>query len=157
MAATPHRLKTSANDAQGHERRPDPLTANALEPAIEFDDNGEDIPIFCAGGCGEVIGYVKKGQSIPTSRCSACAVAETAEASLARTAAVSANTDELAELRSAPRDLRKLRVVQVVAVALIFAGSLFIAMGRPVGIYLAAFGTVAWISVAFVLSRRLRD
>ena len=64
-----------------------------------------------------------------------------------------ADTDELAELRSAPRDLRKAHFVQVLAVRLIFAGSIYIALGRPIGIYLAAMGILIWIAVGLVLWR----
>lgn len=153
MAAIPQRLKTRKDSDLDPQHRSGSPNEMALEHALGFDDDRAEIPVFCAGGCGEIMGFLKKGQSIPTVRCSACQAAEMAKASLSSTEAMPANTDELAELRSPPRDLRKIHIVQVVAVALIFAGSLFIAMGRPLGIYLAAFGILAWIGAALVLWR----
>jgi hypothetical protein len=156
MAAIPQRLETHPGDEENRQRRSDSRTEDALDSTMEFDDGNAEIPIFCAGGCGEVMGFLKKGQSIPTYRCPACQAAEAAKASLATTEATPVNTDELAELRSPPRDLRLIHIVQVIAVALIFAGSVSIAMGRPIGIYLAAFGTLAWIAVGLV-RWKLRD
>jgi hypothetical protein len=75
---------------------------------------------------------------------------------VARPVAVPANTDELAELRSPPHDLRLIHIFQVIAVLLLFAGSACIAIGRPLGIYLAAVGTVVWVAVALV-RWKLRD
>ena len=150
MAALPQRLKTSADIQQNRQPNSHLRTEAASEASLECD--GEDIPIFCAGGCGEVMGFVKKGQSIPTSRCRRCEAAETArKMSLAKTEALPASIDELAELRAPPRDLRLIHIVQVIAVALIFTGSVCIAMGRPLGIYLAAVGSFAWVAVALVL------
>ena len=60
------------------------------------------------------------------------------------------NTDELAELRSPSRNLRTVRFVQVLAVCLIFAGSVYIALGQSIGIYLAVVGTLAWAAVGLV-------
>ena len=114
-------------------------------------ENLEDIPIFCAGGCGEVMGYVRTGESIPTRWCSVCGSVQMSESAIVEP--VPSNTDELAELRSPPRDLRKAHFVQVLAVSLIFAGSIYIALGRPLGIYLAAIGTLAWVAVGLVLWR----
>ena len=155
MAAIPQRLKTGADNVE-HRQRTDPRSEDVRKRALESGDEGTEIPIFCAGGCGEVMGFVKKGQSIPTYRCLACQATETAKASLPATEFILRNTDELAELRSAPRDLRLVHIAQVVAVALIFAGSVCIATGRPLGIYLAAIGTLAWVTVA-VARWRMRD
>jgi hypothetical protein len=103
------------------------------------------------------MGFLKKGQSVRTSRCPTCeAVETTRKASLAPKESLPASIDELAELRSPPRDLRKVHALQVAAVALIFTGSIYIAMGRSVGIYLAAFGTLVWVAVA-VVRGRLKD
>jgi hypothetical protein len=124
---------------------------DALESSIESSETVEDIPIFCAGGCGEVMGYVRIGDSIPSRWCPDCESAKASESAV--TEAMPSDTDELAELRSPPRDLRKAHLAQVLAVLLIFAGSIYIAVGRPIGIYLAAFGTVAWIGVGLVLWR----
>ena len=146
MAEIHPRLKISADQPdQQPLRRP---TEDALKPLTE---NVEDIPIFCAGGCGEVMGYVRTGDSIPTRWCPVC---ESTEASASEVIEpMPADTDELAELRSAPRDLRKAHFVQVLAVGLIFAGSIYIALGRPIGIYLAAMGILIWIAVGLVLWR----
>ena len=124
---------------------------DARQPSVEIAGSGENIPVFCAGGCGEVMGYVEKGASIPTRLCAACASARASEP--ATMEPVTAQTDELAELRSPPKDLRKVHLLQLLAVALIFAGSVYIALGRPLGIYLAAFGTLVWIAVGFILWR----
>ena len=124
-------------------------TQDARESSMEVSD--KDIPIFCAGGCGEVMGYVQTGSSIPTRWCSSCGSAKACQSAV--TEAMPSDSDELAELRSPPRNLRKAHFVQVLAVSLIFAGSIYIALGQPIGIYLAAIGTVAWIVVGFVLWR----
>ena len=146
MAEIHPRLKISADQPDQHSsRRP---TEDALEPLME---NVEDIPIFCAGGCGEVMGYVRTGDSIPTRWCPLCESEKASESEVIEP--MPADTDELAELRSAPRDLRKAHFVQVLAVGLIFAGSIYIALGRPIGIYLAAMGVLIWIAVGLVLWR----
>lgn len=146
MAEIHPRLKISADQPDQHSlRRP---TEDALEPLTE---NVEDIPIFCAGGCGEVMGYVRTGDSIPTRWCPLCESEKASEPEVIEP--MPADTDELADLRSAPRDLRKAHFVQVLAVGLIFAGSIYIALGRPIGIYLAAMGVLIWIAVGLVLWR----
>ena len=160
MAANPPRLKTQV-DSQPHWRQEAEFRAEA---PFQSDSGGNaheaDIPIFCAGGCGEVMGFLKKDQPVPTIRCHACEAGEIAKkASLAPAEGLPANIDELATLRSPPRDLRKIHILQVLAVILIFVGSIYIAMGRPVGIYLAAFGTLTWIATAWArwkLSDRVR-
>ena len=138
--------KISADQPDQHSSRR--RTEDALEPLME---NVEDIPIFCAGGCGEVMGYVRTGDSIPTRWCPLCESEKASESEDIEP--MPADTDELAELRSAPRDLRKAHFVQVLAVGLIFAGSIYIALGRPIGIYLAAMGVLIWIAVGLVLWR----
>ena len=143
MAEIYPRLKVSADpDSQGESSQ------DALGPSMGVSD--KDIPIFCAGGCGEVMGYAQSDDSIPTRWCPLC---ESAKSSEEVVQAMPSDTDELAELRSAPRDLRKAHFVQVLAVGLIFAGSIYIALGRPIGIYLAAMGVLIWIAVGLVLWR----
>ena len=149
MAEIHPRLKISARQPDKHSLRYS--TEDALETSMEVRQNVEDIPIFCAGGCGEVMGYVRTGESIPTRWCPVCESTEASESEVIEP--VPADTDELAELRSAPRDLRKAHLVQVLAVGLIFAGSIYIALGRPIGILLAAIGTLAWVAVGLVLWR----
>jgi hypothetical protein len=138
--------KISADQPNQHSSRR--RIEDSLEPLIE---NVEDIPIFCAGGCGEVMGYVRTGDSIPTRWCPLCESEKASESEDIEP--MPAGTDELAELRSAPKDLRKAHFVQVLAVGLIFAGSIYIALGRPIGIYLAAMGVLIWIAVGLVLWR----
>ena len=146
MAEIHPRLNISADQPdQQPLRRP---TEDALKPLTE---NVEDIPIFCAGGCGEVMGYVRTGDSIPTRWCPLCESEKASEPEVIEP--MPADTDELAELRSQPRNLRKAHFVQVLAVGLIFAGSIYIALGRPIGIYLAAMGVLIWIAVGLVLWR----
>ena len=60
------------------------------------------------------------------------------------------STDELAGLVKLPRDLRWLRIIQAASVAVIIAGSACIAMGRVVGIYLAACGPAAWFVTCLI-------
>jgi hypothetical protein len=128
---------------------------------VETSDD-KDIPIFCAGGCGEVVGHLRKGQRVFASKARGgeqwCPVCKEAIASkkCAEESVSLANTDELAELRKPARDLGWLGLIQAATVAIIIAGSFCIAMGRAVGIYLAAFGTLAWFAECLVL-RKLRD
>jgi hypothetical protein len=149
MAEIHPRLKISIDQPNQHASRGP--AQDALERSTEVAENVEDIPIFCAGGCGEVMGYVRTGDSIPTRWCRICESAKASDSEVIR--AVPSETDELAELRSPPRDLRKAHFVQVLAVGLIFAGSIYIALGRPMGIYLAAIGILAWVAVGLVLWR----
>ena len=149
MAEIHPRLKISTDQPDRQASR-GPVQ-DALERSMDIAENAEDIPVFCAGGCGEVMGYVRTGDSIPTRWCPVCESAKASESKVIQ--AVPSDTDELAELRSPPRDLRKAHFVQVLAVGLIFAGSIYIALGRPMGIYLATIGTLAWVAVGFVLWR----
>jgi hypothetical protein len=151
MAEIHPRLKISGVQP---DRSLQPPPGGMLASPDELTKNVEDIPIFCAGGCGEVMGYVRSGDSIPTRWCPVCDSVRASQPAIVE--AMPAETDELAELRSRPRDLRKAHFVQVMAVALIFAGSIYIALGRPIGIYLAVVGTLAWVAVGLVLWR-LRD
>ena len=158
MVAIRHWLKAnSRGEQQQFERHGEPLTPDGFRERVgEQDSNGpnHDVPIFCTGGCGEVVGYlpkgnVRKGQGYEQ-WCPACEAAETARKRLAK--ASGASTDgELAELSRPARNLNRLRLMQAASVALIIAGSVFIAMGHVVGIYLAAVGTLAWFVVCFVL------
>jgi hypothetical protein len=125
------------------------------------DDSDADIPIFCAGGCGEVVGYFSEGQKLPDPKagnsqcwCPACKAANASNKGVAEVAFTSA--DELDELRKPTPDRAGLGLIQVAIVAIIMAGSVCIAMGRAIGIYLAVFGTLAWFVVCFVL-RKLRE
>jgi hypothetical protein len=156
MAAIPQRLKSRPGDEEDPRRGSESRTEDVPASTLEFDDHAGEIPIFCAGGCGEVLGFFKQGESIPTHRCPACQAAEAEKASRVSGEATPADTDELAELRSPPPNLRAVHIFQVLAVALISAGSVCIALGRPLGIYLAAIGTLAWVSVA-VVRRRMRQ
>jgi hypothetical protein len=61
MAAIP--LKISADDQRLRQRQEDPPPENLPEATFVTD---QQIPIFCAGGCGEVMGYIGKGQNIPS-------------------------------------------------------------------------------------------
>ena len=155
MAAIPQRLETGVCENRQHESVP--RADHLLDLGSSGDSEGA-IPVFCAGGCGEVMGFLKKGQNISSDRCPACRAAEekAARAMATTPVAVPTNTDELAELRSPQHDLRLIHIFQVIAVLLIFAGSACIAMGRSLGIYLAAVGTVVWVAVA-AIRWKLRD
>jgi hypothetical protein len=67
-----------------------------------------------------------------------------------------ASADELVELRKPNRNLVWLSLLQAVIVAVIIAGSICIAMGLVVGVYLATIGTLAWCAACFGL-RKLGD
>ena len=144
MAEIHSRLKARID--QPNQRSLGGHSQGALESSIEASD--KDIPIFCAGGCGEVMGYVQTDDSIPTQWCPLCESARASECAVVEP--VPSDTDELAELRSPPTGLRLIHIAQVVVVTLILAGSACIAIGRPLGIYLAAIGTLAWIVVNLV-------
>jgi hypothetical protein len=122
------------------------------------DDCETEIPIFCAGGCGEVVGYLPKGQEVADSKagnfqrwCPTCKAAN--DSNKGADKAAFTGGDELAGLRKPARGVAWLGLLQVAIVAIIIAGSVCIAMGRAIGIYLAAFGTLAWFVISFVLRK----
>ena len=149
MAEIRSRLKISTDQRDQHSSGVPPQ--DALEPSKDVAENVEEIPIFCAGACGEVMGFVRSGDSIPTRWCPICESAKASESEVIEATPMA--RDELSELRSPARDLRKAHFVQVLAVGLIIAGSIYIALGRPMGIYLAAIGTLTWVAVGLVLWR----
>ena len=78
---------------------------DALESSFESSETAEDIPIFCAGGCGEVMGYVRIGDSIPHTLVPLC---ESAKASTSRSPSRCLRTPmSLQNCVPPPRDLRK--------------------------------------------------
>jgi hypothetical protein len=167
MVAIPQWLKTDSDTDQSFNRHREPLTSEVpgkrpAERSDGSDAEGSDIPIFCAGGCGEVVGYLPKEQKVLGYNgkgrwCPRCEAAAISRKRLAEEAKASfTSTDELAGLVKLPRDLRWLRLIQAAFVAVIIAGSVCIAMGRVVGIYLAACGTVAWFVTCLVLWK-MRD
>jgi hypothetical protein len=120
-----------------------------------------DIPIFCAGGCGEVVGYLARegaaaipGKAGLNQWCPTCREANSAKNNVAEFSLES--TDELAEIRGPTRHLGWLNLMQAMIVAVIIAGSVCIALGYSVGTYVAALGTIAWFVVSVVL-RKLRN
>ena len=159
MVAIRHWLKTNSHgEQQQFERQSDSLMPEGFRERVgEQACNGptQDVPIFCSGGCGEVVGYLPKGNVLAYKGsyeqwCPACEAADMARKRLAK-ASVSSTDGELAELSRPARNLNRLRLIQAATVALIIAGSVFIAMGHVMGIYLAAVGTLAWFVVCFVL------
>lgn len=165
MVAIPQWLKTESDPAEQIHRSRDPLMPQgSRERPEETGDSSysSDIPIFCAGGCGEVVGYLPKGPKGVSHngkgrRCPQCEAASLAKRRIAEEAKpFFACTDELAGLVKPPRDLAWLRLIQAAAVAVIIAGSACIAMGRVVGIYLAALGTLAWFISCLILWK-MRD
>jgi predicted nucleic acid-binding Zn ribbon protein len=146
MSQLQRRLKIEADQP---DQRPSLAESEGAVESSQVAEKSNEIPIFCAGGCGEVMGYARTGDCIPTRWCPVCESAN-AEPAIER---VPSTTDELAELRSPSRRLRTVHFIQVLAVCLIFAGSVYIALGRPIGIYLAAVGTLAWAAVGLVLWR----
>ena len=122
------------------------------------DDFKSDIPVFCEGGCGEVVGYLTREQttSEPGGDARWCPACRAAKGRVAETRVSFASADELVELHRPNRNLRWLCLLQVAIVTVIIAGSVLIAMGRVTGVYLAVFGTLAWCAVYFGL-RKLRE
>ena len=168
MVAMPQWLKTNSDvERQQFHRHREPLTPEGsrkqlAEATDDSNAHSNDIRIFCAGGCGEVVGFLPKGHKVLTYKgrgyehwCPKCEAADVSKKRLAEGNALT-STDELAGLFKPPRDLRRLRLIQAAAVAVIIAGSVCIAMGRVVGIYLAAFGTLAWFVVCLLLWK-MRD
>ena len=165
MIAIPEWLKTNSDvEPQQFHRHRGPLTPGAREkPAKTTEGSGahahdHDIPIFCAGGCGEVVGYLPKGHKVLTYKgrgyehwCPMCEAADISKKRIAEAKASFTSKDELAGVIKPVPDLRRLRLIQAATVAVIIAGSVCIAMGQVVGIYLAAFGTLAWFATCFVL------
>ena len=150
MVAIPQWLKTQSDADQP-----------PAEASDSSDAEGSDIPIFCAGGCGEVVGYLRKEQKVLGYNgkgrwCPRCEAAAISRKRLTEAKASFTSTDELAGLVKQPRDLRWLRLVQAASVAVIIAGSACIAMGRVIGIYLAACGTIAWF-VTCLIHWKMRD
>jgi hypothetical protein len=163
MIAIPEWLKTNSDvepQQFDHPRR-EPTQRSRERLAKTTEGSGahdHDIPIFCAGGCGEVVGYLPKGHRVLIYKgrgyehwCSTCEAADISKKRMAEAKASFISTDELAGPFKPPRDLRRLRLIQAAAVAIIIAGSVCIAMGRVVGIYLSAFGTLAWFATCLVL------
>ena len=162
MVAIPQWLKTESDVEQHLHRQPEPLKLEKPRKRpgeTGGSTDGRDIPTFCAGGCGEVVGYLPKGVSYTGKerRCPKCEAASIAMKRGAKVATPSfTSTDELAGLLKPSRDLRWLSLIQAAAVAVIIAGSVCIATGRVVGIYLAAFGSLAWFVSCFFLWK-MRD
>ena len=156
MAAIPQRLKL------GNE-----LGKQIFAPGVADDANGEafrtqtangdEIPIFCAAGCGEVVGYFRtKGASIAAAdageqRCSKCQARDSLGSGVREAKPTLRAADELLVTVKPRRDLRWLRLAQVIIVLAIVAGSVLIATGWVTGIYLAGFGTLAWLVVWLAL------
>jgi hypothetical protein len=117
----------------------------------------QDIPIFCAGGCGEVVGYLSEGMTRSQGNnerwCPACKAAASAKGAIPSDKLLRANTDELAELHKPARNLGWLELIRAAMVLVIIAGSILIAMGRPLGIYVAALGTLAWFALCFAVRK----
>jgi hypothetical protein len=160
MVAIRHWLKANSNgEQQQYERHGEPRTPDGSRDRVGKQDSKgskHDVPIFCTGGCGEVVGYLPKGELLAYKGqgyeqwCPACQAADTARERFAKASGASTDS-ELAELSRPARNLNRLRLMQAATVALIIAGSVFIAMGHVVGIYLAAIGTLAWFGLSFVL------
>ena len=164
MVAIPQWLKTQSDAGHSFHHHREPATSELpgrrpAETSDSSDAEGSDIPIFCAGGCGEVVGYLPKEQQVlgyngKGRLCPRCEAAAISRKRLAQASFTS--TDELAGFVRLPRDLRWLRIIQAASVAVIIAGSACIAMGRVVGIYLAACGTAAWF-VTCLIHWKMRD
>jgi hypothetical protein len=108
-----------------------------------------------------VVGYLSQQQTNSGAGgnprwCPACAEANATKRRAAEGGVPMASADELVELRKPNRNLVWLSLLQAVIVAVIIAGSICIAMGLVVGVYLATIGTLAWCAACFGL-RKLGD
>jgi hypothetical protein len=161
MVAIRHWRRTNTvGERRQFESSAQPLTPEA-SPKRQDERSSEvpnrDVPIFCAGGCGEVVGYLPKGLAYEDKGyehwCPACEAVDMASKRPAKASSTTAE-DELAGLLQPDRDASRLRLLRAATVGLIIAGSIFIAMGFVVGIYLAVIGTLAWFAVCFALWRQ---
>jgi hypothetical protein len=156
MAALPQRLRLG-NELGKQIFAPGVATDANGEAFRTQTPNGDEIPIFCAGGCGEVVGYFRtKGASAASAgageqRCSKCKARDSIGSGLREAKLLLRSADELRVTVKPRRNLRWLRLAQVITVLAIVAGSILIASGRVTGIYLAGFGTLAWLVVWLAL------
>ncbi len=140
-----------ANQSASGDTKPEGLLPSSSKPQA-------DMPVFCAGGCGEVVGYLARDGVAAASGgaglnrwCPSCREANSAKNNVDEFPLKS--TDELAEIRGPTRHLGWLNLMQAVIVAVIIAGSICIALGYSVGTYVAALGTITWLVVSLVLRK----
>jgi hypothetical protein len=156
MAALPQRLKLG-NEVGKQIFAPDTGGDANREACRAQDANGEEIPIFCAGGCGEVVGYFRTRTAANPALgageqyCSKCKAGDFLLTPIREAKPPLRAVDEPGAIAQARRNLGWLQLAQVVVVLSIFAGSVLIATGRVAGLYLAAFGTLAWLVVWLTL------
>jgi hypothetical protein len=152
MAAIPQRLKLG-NEL---ESRFAPGAADDANGSLHANRQRDEIPIFArlaARGCGY---FRTKGASIAAAdageqRCSKCQARDSLGSGVREAKPTLRAADELLVTVKPRRDLRWLRLAQVIIVLAIVAGSILIATGRVTGIYLAGFGTLAWLVVWLAL------
>jgi hypothetical protein len=144
--------------ANSEAEQPKLISSAPREQIVDRSDRLQsEIPIFCAGGCGEVVGYLagpndfSAGEEASQRWCPACKELNISEKQPTADKVCFASTDELAELRKPARNLGRLGLLQAAAVAIIISGSILIATGRVLGIYLAAVGTLVWFIVSIML------
>ena len=160
MVAIPPWLTKNSDAERPFSRREDSASPEASGERLvkTNDDSKSDIPVFCEGGCGEVVGYLTREQttSEPGRFARWCPACRAAKDRVAEAPVSFASADELVELHRPNRNLRWLSLLQVAILTVIIAGSALIAMGRVMGVYLAVFGTLAWCAVYFGV-RKLRE
>ena len=160
MVAIPPWLMKNSDDVRPVSRRQNSVSpeASGKQRIRTSDGSSTDIPVFCEGGCGEVVGYLSNQQvtSEAAGYARFCPACKAANDRIAKGRVSSECADELIELHRPIRILRWLSLLQVAIVTVIIAGSALIAMGRVIGVYLAVFGTLAWCAVYFGL-RKVRE
>ncbi len=160
MVAIPPWLMKNSDDVRPVSRRQDSVSpeASVKQRIRTSDGSSTDIPVFCEGGCGEVVGYLSNQQRTSEAAGYArwCPACKAANDRIAKGRVAFECPDELIELHRPNLILRWLSLLQVAIVTVIVAGSALIAMGRVIGVYLAVFGTLAWCAVYFGL-RKVRE
>ena len=147
--------------ANSEAEQPELIPSDSRKQIVDRSERlPSEIPIFCAGGCGEVVGYLAGSNNDSNAVgeaserwCPACKKLNISEKEPTADKVFFVSTDELAELRKPARDLGRLALLQAAAVAIIISGSILIASGRVLGIYLAAVGTLLWFIVSMMLRR----
>ena len=122
----------------------------------------EDTPIICAGGCGQIIGYLPKGHKVLTYRhsrgyehwCPECESADRYRKDREKYEAADRERQVLALLGRVDPDVPRLRLAQISSVAVIALGSGLIAAGNIMGVYLAGTGIAAFIGLYAKLRTR---
>ena len=123
----------------------------------------DDTPIFCAGGCGDIVGYLPKGHKVLTYHgrgyehwCANCESEDLKRKEEAKAIKADPDSHDLLILRKQDPKLARLRVCQASTVPVILLGSAGIVLGSMVGVYAAMAGTAGWFGFSVALRYRER-